>query len=408
MPLAVAVALLATAQDWPGWRGAGRDGKVEGFAVPARWPERLERAWRVEVGGGHSTPALVGGRLYVHARDGADHDVVLCLDAATRKEAWRSRLEAPYAVPSWAEMHGKGPFSSPAVAEGRLFAFGINGVLSCLDAETGRLLWRRDFRDRFAKTVPENGTAMSPLVVDGLCLVHAGGPGTGGILALDPASGRERWSWDGDGPAYASPVVASIAGKRQVVTQTQKHAVGVSLDGGQLLWKLEFKTYGDQNSVTPVVSGSTVVLSGLKQGIAAWRLVGERPEKVWETSEVSMYMSTPVLQGERLYGFSETALGQFFCLDAASGRTLWKAEGRQGENAALLDAGRVIVALVTPKPETGDRVGSHLVVFDADDRAYVERVRYKVAETPAWAHPVLWKGSVFVKDRDGLARWAIP
>ena len=386
-------------QDWPGWRGAGRDGKVPGFQAPASWPEKLERGWQVEVGTGHSTPALVDERLYVHARQG-EEEVILCLNPATGKELWRDHYPAPYEMDPTAREHGKGPKSSPAVAEGRVFTLGINGVLSGLDAKTGRVLWRHDFLDRFPKACPQYGASMSPLAIEGMCVAHVGGPGKGAIIALDAADGKQRWSWDGDGPAYASPVVATVGGRRQLITQTQSHVIGLSPVDGKLLWRLEYKTDFDQNSVTPVVFENLVILSGFHKGTTAYRLDRGEPQQAWHSQEVSMYMSTAVLKGDRLYGFSEKRRGQFFCLDAGSGKTLWDSDGRQGDNAAMLAAGDVILGLTTQ---------SQLVVFDASDKAYTERVRYKkMAETPTWAHPVVSGRAIFVKDEKTLVQWKIP
>jgi len=389
---------LAPGQDWPGWRGANRDGKLQGFEAPASWPEKLERGWRVEVGTGHSTPALVDGRLYVHARQDG-HEVIRCLDAATGDERWRDRYAAPYEMDPTATEHGKGPKSSVAVADGRLFTLGISGVLSCLDTKSGRVVWRHDFRDRFPKPSPRYGAAMSPLVLDGMCIAHVGGPGKGAIVAFDAATGKDRWRWDGDGPAYASPVVGSIGERRQLITQTRSHAVGLSPTDGTLLWKLAYKTNFDQNAVTPVVFGRRVILSGYHLGLSAYRLDGDEPERVWRSRKVSMYMSTPVLEGDRLFGFSEKRSGQFVCVDANTGRTLWSGDGRQGENAALLHGGPVILALTTR---------AELIVFRASDAAYDELARYKVAETPTWAHPVISGRTIFVKDLKSLTRWTLP
>jgi len=389
----IALAGLSTAQDWPGWRGAARDGKVSGFKAPETWPKSLRRGWSVEVGIGHSTPALVEGRLYVHARQG-DDEVILCLDAATGRELWRDRYAAPYEMDPTAEGHGKGPKSSPTVSGGRVFTLGISGVLSCLDAKTGRVVWRND-----SKAAPQYGNAMSPLVKDDLCVVHLGGAGKGSILAFEASTGKKRWSWDGDGPGYASPILASIAGRPQVITQTQSFAVGISPTDGKLMWKLDYKTNFDQNSVTPVAFENSVILSGFKNGTVAYRLDGEKPEQVWSTTDVSMYMSTPILKGDRLYGFSEKRRGQFFCMDAKTGKTLWTGEGRQGDNAALLDGGGILLALTTEKK---------LIVFDASDKAYTERARLDVAESPTWAHPVVSGSTIFIKDEQRLTQWTIP
>jgi len=384
-------------RDWPGWRGPDRDGTVRGFQAPETWPDALERGWSVEVGTGHSTPALVGGRLYVHARQ-EDHEVILALDATTGEALWRDRYPAPYEMDPTATEHGKGPKSSVTVSDGRVFTLGIDGVLSGLDAETGKVLWRHDDRERFPKPSPQYGAAMTPLVIDGLCIAHLGGDEDGAIVAFEVATGKPRWSWDGDGPAYASPVVATFGGKRQIITQTQFHAVGLDPASGALLWKIEYKTNFDQNSVTPVVAGDLLLLSGYHRGLDAYRVKGDGLEPVWSTTKVSLYMSTPVVREDRVFGFSEKRRGQIVCVDARSGDVLWTGDGREGENAALVAAGDLILALDTE---------AELIVLRAAGE-YEELARYEVADTPTWAHPVVSGRTIFVKDERSLTRWTVP
>lgn len=406
---------VVLAQEWAGWRGANRDGKLVGFQPPATWPKELEKGWQIEVGEGHATPALLDGKLYVFAHQG-DEEVTLCLDASSGKELWKDHYpcDAAFMLEGHQKPHGRGPFGSPAVVDGRVFTFGIRSTLSCIDAKTGKMLWRKDFADRFPKPQAEWGTSVSPIVVDGLCVIHAGGgpgplrsgPGKGAILAFDAATGTERWKWEGDCAGFASPILATIGGKRQLITLTESLAVGLDPKDGRLLWQVEFKTPYQQNSVTPVVLGDLVILSGTGLGTLAVRIEGEKAVPAWNTSDVSMYMSSPILKGERLFGFSEKKRGQFFCLDAKSGQVLWTGDGRQGDNAALLDAGDVILALVTGAP---NRDGpSSLVVFEANDKEYKEKARYTVSDMPAWAHPVVSGRAIFIKDRTKLTRWSIP
>lgn len=157
---------LALAQDWPQWRGPSRDAKVAGFTVPKTWPKELTQKWRVTVGLGDATPALVGDRLYVFARQGGD-EINLCLDAKTGKELWQDKYTAP-TITGGPGSHA-GPRSSPVVADGKVVTLGVGGVLSCLDADSGKLLWRKD---DFLGAWPKFYTAMSPIVVDGLCIAH--------------------------------------------------------------------------------------------------------------------------------------------------------------------------------------------------------------------------------------------
>ena len=193
-------------------------------------------------------------------------------DLATGKEIWRAAYDAPYQMNSAATTHGKGPKSTPVHDRGRLFTFGISGMLSAWQVQDGRLLWRRDFKKEFPSTSPDFGVAMSPIVVGDLVIVHAGGTGNGAVLALDVASGATKWAWKGDGPAYASPIVADFAGTRQIVTQSQRHVVGLSLADGRLLWEIPFTTDYEQNSITPIVVNDLLIYGGLNKPTTAVRI----------------------------------------------------------------------------------------------------------------------------------------
>jgi outer membrane protein assembly factor BamB len=232
----MAVVLLAmlsaavVAQDWPQWRGPARTGAVQGFKPPATWPDRPKQVWKVQVGSGHSSPIVAGGRVYLFTRAG-EQEVVSARELANGREVWRQAYEAPYQMNPAASAHGKGPKSTPVHDGGRIFTFGISGILTGWQAQDGRRLWTRDFRKEFPSTVPEFGVAMSPAVVNGLLIVHAGGAGNGAVMALDPASGATKWAWKGDGPAYDSPIVATFAATPQIVLQSQRNLVSLGLDG---------------------------------------------------------------------------------------------------------------------------------------------------------------------------------
>lgn len=396
--VAVAVSLGGSvAADWPQWRGPGRDGSAPDLAARTAWPGELKPVWRVPAGAGHASPVVAGGRVYLFARDG-EEETLQALELETGKTVWRQSNAAPYDLNPAAFGHGKGPKSTPAVAEGKVFTLGIGGVLSAHDAGSGRLLWRKDFKKDFASPSPIYGAAQSPLVDRGRVIAHVGGDGGGALTAFDAASGAVAWSWKGDGPGYGSPVVADIAGVRQIVTFTESLLVGVAADSGRLLWKLPFKTSYAQNAVTPVVQGDLVIFSGLDHPVQAVR-VGRREgewvaEPVWENAEVAAYLSSPVLSGGRLYGLSHRKRGQFFSLDAATGKTVWLSDGRQGESAGLVVAGRTLLALVT----TGE-----LIVADAAGPSFRVLRRYPVADSPTWAHVAVAGDGVLVKDTASLA-----
>jgi len=401
-PLAVTFAVVVASlnaqapREWPQWRGPAREGTAT-FAAPATWPAALTKRWEVSVGAGHSSPVATGDRVIIHTRQG-DREVTRALALATGKEIWRSDYAAPYTMNSAARGHGPGPKSTPAVAEGRVFTFGISGIVSAHDVATGKVLWRIDA----PPAPPEFGTAMSPIVDGSLVIVHLGANDQGALTAFDAASGKPRWRWTGDGPAYASPVLAEIGGTRQLVTQSENAVIGIDAASGQLLWRVPFRTSYDQNSITPVVVGDMVIFSGLDSGTTAVRVVRKgsvwATEPVWKNERTSMYMSSPVVIGSTLYGLSHRNSGQFFALDTASGRTLWTTPGREGENASIIAAGSLLLLSTT---------NGELIVARAAPDKFSEIKRYSTAESAVWAHPAVFGNTILVKDVDKLICWTL-
>ncbi len=401
----LAVFQIVRAQDWPRWRGASGDGAVTGFTAPKAWPDQLKQRWKINAGVGHSSPLVIDARVYLHSRQG-ENEVASAYDLNTGKTIWQDSYPVPYTMNPAATGHGKGPKSTPVFSRsnggGKLYTFGITGVLSCYDAAKGRLLWRKDFARQFKSTSPDFGSATSPIVDRGLLIVHVGGSNSGALKAFDANTGEEKWSWSGDGPGYATPIVVEIAGKRQIITQSQQNIIGIWADNGSLLWKIPFTTAYTQNIVTPIRYKDLLIFSGINKGVFAVR-VGFRDNKwatetVWENKEVSMYMNSPLLSGDLLFGMSHKNKGQFFCLDAASGKTLWTGDPRQGENAAMVIAGDLIFSL------TND---ADLIVTSVADKGAKMIRKYHVAEKPTWAHPAIVGRNILIKDETALAMWGL-
>ena len=392
--------VAAWAADWTQWRGPNRDGHVVGLAPPAAWPKALERRWKVEVGEGHASPVVSGERVFVFSREG-DDEVVRAVALADGRELWSQRYPAPFEMSPYARSHGKGPKSTPVAADGRLYTHGIDSIVSAWDVDSGKRLWQQDYARRFTnKSALFYGCAASPMIDGGRLIAFVGRVDGGALVALDRETGKTHWEWAGDGPGYASVVSVTLAGVKQYLTQSQTACIAVSAADGSLLWKIPFKTEYDQNIVTPVVAGDRILFAGLKHPTTAYRVTktadGWKPEEVWENADAEMYMSSPVVIGDRLIGFSLRQKGQFFCLNVADGKRLWASEGRQGENAAILAWGRWALALTTH---------SELVVFDPTAARFEPIARYRVADTPTWAHPAPVAGGVLIKDATSLALW---
>ncbi len=220
----------------------------------------------------------------------------------------------------------------------------------------------------------------------------------GALTAFDAEKGAVKWTNDMDGPAYASPIIVTLAGLRQIVTFMQKDFVGVDAATGKVVWKLPAKTEYDTNSVTALSYKDMLIFYREGQGLSAVRLVKQGgqiiPQEIWNNRDNMLYMSTPVLQGSTLFGFSVLKKGQFFALDADTGKTLWQGPGRMGENAAILNAGGSVFLALTNE--------ANLIVLPVNAKEYAPTVQYTVANSPTWAHPVVSGNRILIKDETTL------
>jgi len=393
--LLMIVAPWAAAQNWPQWRGPTRDGHAVSFTAPAQWPSELKLEWKTEVGGGYSSPVVADGKACVFTRQ-KDEEVVSCLDVKTGKVLWRAAYPAPFGKNQYAQRMESGPFSTPVLHAGRLYALGINAVLSSFDAATGTVKWRHDFSRSMSTEKLFTGTAMSPLIDGDRVIVHVGDDRGGRVVAFDAATGKEVWALAGDGPGYASPVIVTLGGKRQIVTMTDKSLIGVAAENGQLLWKFPFPDEWNENIVTPVQFENLLIFSGVRQGTVALQSAGDTMKEVWRNKEVAMYMSSPVLTGGYLYGYSTRNKGQVVCLDPRTGEVQWKTPGRGGQNASLIAAGGFLLI-------TG--VDGDVTVARANPKAFETVASYKVSQSSTWPHPAVVGRQILIKDTAALSLW---
>jgi outer membrane protein assembly factor BamB len=384
----------ADAGDWPQWRGPARDGVAAGETLPDPLPDTLRLIWKVQVGEGHSSPVVVGDRVYLMARRD-DDEFVLGLDASDGSEAWAYHYAQPYKMNIGARRHGKGPKSTVAVTEGRVFALGIGGALTCLDAASGEVVWSKQYEGEFGQTSPAFGTASSPLVEGELVIVQVGGKRRGALIAYEQKSGAEAWRTVDEGPAYASPVWIGTGDSGQIVTFTRESLKGVRNTDGKKLWSLEFKTSWNQSSVTPLFVDGLLVYSGLHEGVFAVRIREEesQPSEAWTNKRHNFYLSSPVAFGGHLYAFSNRKKGQLVCMDVATGEVKWENEGRLGDNASLTRAGDVLLVLTTE---------AELQVVAASGEKYQKLAAWEVADSPTWAHLAFANGRLYVKDKTSL------
>ena len=396
--LAILCASHAVHAQWAQWRGPNRDGIVPAANVPAAWPKEPALKWKQAVGEGYSSPVVDNGLVFIHSRQDPQ-EIVTAFELGSGKTVWRATYPAPFTKNPYATQMSRGPFSTPVVSNGRLFTLGATAVLSSFDAATGAVKWRKDFSKSVDTSKLFTGTAMSPIIANGLLIVHVGDDRAGAFRAFDPETGDEKWSLPGHGPGYASPVVVRST-PPQLVTLTDSAVVGVDVRTGKLLWSLPFPDEWHENIVTPVVADGVIVISGTRKGTFGYRLeqtAGKwTPVQLWHNTDLPMYLSTPVADGSMLFGFSNKRKGQLFCLDVATGKAAWTSEGRVATSASLLSAGPNLVVLTTD---------GELIVLQRNTKKYVELHRYQLSSSPVWTHPVLLRDAVVVRDTESVGVW---
>jgi outer membrane protein assembly factor BamB len=387
--------VVASAQDYPQWRGQNRDGAASGFAEPKVWPEKLTLRWKVNVGEGYATPIVIGDSVYSFTRQG-DDEVLTALDDATGKIVWRTSYPAPYVMGAPTKAHGPGPKATPLFHDGRVYTLGISGVVSAFDASSGKLVWQKPV----AGEQPFFGTASSPVADRDLVIFHPGNYGP--LTAFDERTGNVKWTSKGDG-MYASPMIFELAGIRQVVTMGQENVMGAALNDGAVLWQYPWAGEGGgMQAITPIVFGETIIVSSYHMGVTALK-PSRRDGKwmvdvVWHTNDVSLFLSNPVLLGDTLFGLSEKASGQFFALDAKTGKVLWLGKPREATNTAVVKAGGLLFLL---------NDNAELVVAKGSRSGFEPIKTYTVAESATWAQPTISGNRIFVKDVASLMLWTL-
>jgi outer membrane protein assembly factor BamB len=393
----LAMAPAVGAQEWNQWRGPGRDGFVSEKNAPSAWPEKLERAWRVEIGEGYSSPVVANGRAYVHGRRDPE-EIITAINLADGKVVWEQKYQAAFKKNQYAVEMAKGPHATPLIVGNRLYTLGVTGVLNAWDAATGKLLWTKDFSPSIDTSKLFCGTAASPLLVNGRLVVQVGSDIHGGkVLGLDPTTGATQWEWTGLGPGYASPIAIEVERQPQIVALTEGSIIGIDGKNGKELWSAPFPDEWHENISTPLWTGTHLIISGTRQGTHAYTLAQQNGKwqatETWKNPDVAMYMSSPVFGDGLIYAHSSKKKGQFVALDAKTGAVRWVTEGREGEHASLLLTPRHVVILTN---------GADLIVAKRGTPAFTVERRYEVAESSTFSTPVLLGSNILVRDATGL------
>ena len=381
--------------DWPGFRGPARDGKLPGVRIVTNWEQHPPReVWRHRVGPGWSSFAVVGHRLYTQEQRGPN-EAVVCYDVANGAELWVHNDKTRFTE----SMAGPGPRATPTFHEGKIYSLGANGALNCLDAVTGVALWSRDIVADSEAKVPMWGFAASPLIVNDIVTVFAGGPEERSVLAYSALTGEPAWTAGEGQLSYCSTQLSRLAGVEQLVIATEQGLAAFEPTDGQVLWTYSWPLQGMARVVQPAVVGDSDLLIGTGFGLGTQRVHvtngndGWMAKEIWSnpTRAIRPYYNDLVVHGEHLYGF-DTNL--FVCVSLSDGRGKWKARGYGNGEVLLLPDQDLLLIL----SETGE-----VALVDARPEAHHEIAKFKAIEGKTWNHPVIANGKLFVRNGEEAA-----
>jgi outer membrane protein assembly factor BamB len=391
-------AAAAEAGDWPQWLGPKRDGSTTEKISPWKEKEPPRVLWRAPVGPGFSSPVVAGGRVIIHAcvRDEEAEEVV-ALDAATGKPLWKDS----YRRPPYTSVLGNGPRATPTVARKRLYTMGVNGLLTCYDIEKGKRLWQVDLYKQFKADIPAFAVCCSPLVVGNRVIVSVGGSGRC-VVALHAETGEVQWRALDDPASTSSPVLFA-GGERprgtapDVVFMTPLRLVGLDPLDGTLRWEHPMVFQPRGTSPTPVAAGGNLVASTQVHGAVAVH-VGTKDDKLsaspaWQNQEARSYFSSGVAGDGLLFlatnvveGLPSTAIT---CLDAKTGKELWKKEKVGYYHAGLIRTGDGKLLVLND--------AGLLTLLDVDAKGAKEVARAKVCGGTLIT-PALSDGRLYARD----------
>ena len=375
---------------WTDFRGPARDGAYAEGPIKVNWPSGgLTPVWKQPVGGGFSSFVVADGVAYT-IEQRRRQEVAAAYRVADGRELWTTAWNG-----SFTDSTGDGPRSTPVWDSGRLYALGAEGELRCLDAKTGRSIWNKNILSDNGADNLSWGVAASPLVVDDKVVVMAGGTEGKSIVAYNKATGAPVWRSQNDRASYTSPMLVTLAGKRQIMAVTASRLVGLEPADGRLIWSHPWPTSMGINVSQPIVVGPNRVFisAGYGKGASLVEVAASggalTPRTVWENINLKTKFNSPVYHNGHVYGLDEGILS---CVSAETGERKWKG-GRYGYGQVILASGHLIVTT-----ESGE-----LALVKADPSGFQEVAKFAALEGKTWNVPAIAGGKLLVRNETQMA-----
>lgn len=391
---------LARADDWPGFLGPGRDLHCSGEKVAAAFPAGGPRTlWKHSLGSGWSGPVIAAAKVVTFHRVD-ENEVVECLDAATGKPLWRSRYRATYRDDFG---FSDGPRSTPAIdaRSNRVFTLGADGALSCWALDSGKQHWQIDTRKEFNSDKGFFGMVCSPLLEGDAVILNLGGTRGNakgaGVAAFDQATGKLLWQTTEHEAGYSSPVVATLADQRVLIDLTRAGLVAIEPRSGKLLWETPFRArmHASVNAASPVISNDLIFVSAsYGTGAALFQFTPSAPREIWRSDDaLSAHYATPVHHDSHLYGFDgrQEQGCNLRCIEFKTGKVKWSQQGF-GAGTLMLAGDRLLIL-----SEKGE-----LVMAKASPEKFAAVSRAQILTGETRAYPALADGLYFARDTETL------
>jgi outer membrane protein assembly factor BamB len=397
--LAVGIALVLLsaplgAADWPHWLGPNRNGASPETGLLTTWPKDGPKVlWKVTGGEGYSSIAVAGGRAITQVQhDGNEY--VLALDAAKGTKLWETKI-----APAYKNSFGDGPRATPTIEGNSIYVYSPSGLLACLDAQKGDIVWSVNLLKEFNAKAVTYGLSASPLVEGDLVYALPGGKGAG-VAAFDKKTGKLAWKTGDDHAAYASPMSVTVGGQKQIIFYNASGLLAVTADQGKELWRVAWKTDYDCNICTPLLIGKDLlfVSSGEGNGCVLYKLSAAAPEVVWESkgpkSVMLTYWANAVEHNGYLYGisgeFNETKM-HLNCVDLKNGKLMWSQKNVGKATLALADGHLFITT------KKGD-----LILAAANPTKYDEKARVHMLGEKNRTMPTIAGKRLYLRDLQSI------
>lgn len=383
--LIAAFSILSDAADWPQWRGPDQNGISKETGWSTKWPAAgPKQLWKAQVGVGYASFSVSNGRVYTTGND-KDKETIFCFDANSGATIWKHTFDSKLDPKSYSG----GTSATPTVDADRLFTLSKSGLIHCLDAAKGTIVWSKNLVDELKMKPPVWGFAGSIVIVGENILLNAGTAGT----MLEKKTGKVIWTSGADASGYSTPVLYEANGERAAMFMIKQDAVAVKLADGKELWRVPWKTSYDINAADPILSGQkTFISSGYNHGGGVFDISSSPVKEVWQNKNMRSQLNPCVLIGGNLYGIDGDSTkpdSALRCVDFLTGEIKWTE--KTGFGSVTAADGKLIV--LTDRGE--------LMVADASPAGFKPIARAQVLGVKCWTTPVLANGKIYCRNSVG-------